>query len=203
MEVNENEEVTSWLKREWENVQWAISLRELTVLPEQTTSLHLSVCGSLTINSISSLLLRLYVNKQHAHTQQRPSVSFHSHNLHKELWVSVAVSGRTLKLIPEQWDTASWWNRCGDGSLWSRHQRHKTEKRALLTESEKMTDFHPTQRHIRPTSTETICQMPPATNTQVRNQSEKGTRRIYCHHSRKWSMWRLEIYKHLDYIISE
>lgn len=73
----------------------------------------------------------------------------------------------------------------------------------------------------RPTSTETICQMPQPLTPKI-NQSEKGTRRmcyteikpnlmqlpvlklIYCHHSRKWSMWRLEIdYKHLHYIINE
>lgn len=157
--------MTSWLKREWESVQWAISLRELTEQPEQTTSLHLSVYGSLTINTISSLLLRLYVNKQHVYTQQTPGVSFHFHNLHKELWVIVAVSGRTLKLIPEQWDTENWWNRCGDGGLCRRNQRHKTEEKSTTHRAWENDIFSPhTEKRL--TDPRQQKQMPPATNTQ-------------------------------------
>lgn len=108
MEVNENEEVTSWLNREWESAQWAISLRELTEQPEQTTSLHLSVCGSLTINAISSLLIRLYVNKHHTHTHthgKQPASHFIRIIYIRSYWVFVAASGRTLQLNPEQRET--------------------------------------------------------------------------------------------------
>lgn len=180
MEVNENEEVTSWLKREWEIAQWAISLRELTEQPEQTTSLHLSVCGSLTINAISSLLIWLYVSKHHTHTaNNRHPISFAS-------FTEVSGSLWQLQAGPYSWTQnrarhRGWWNRCGDGGPWGRHQRCKTEKnkktRALLTEPEKMTVFKPhTEKWL--TSTETICQMPRATKTQNKPESEKGTWRM-------------------------